>query len=628
MSLHRWLQNLCSALAPRRGQRKYARRGLKRAPTHRPGLEALEDRRVPAFLAPVDYTVGWGPSEVKAADFNGDNILDLATLDTGTQSISVLLGNPDGTFQPDRYSQAGNGYPLVSLAVGDFNEDGKLDLATGSNYDDLYRYGIDDVIVLLGNGDGTFRPPAYLGTGLPALSVATGDLNGDDHLDLVLTSADNYSAATSVSVLLGHGDGTFALATTYDICLPSPALADFNGDGNTDVVGGNQLFLGNGDGTLREPSDLGIYSYSWAVADLDADGNLDLAGTTNTGAGYRMSVLLGHGDGTFQPVRSFTAGVDPRSVTAADVNGDDVLDLVMISSGAPDGYVTALLGSGDGSFGLPIATAVGFYPTSLVVADFNADGRPDAALTHGSSSITENKVSVLLNDGAWPPDSPAVSIRDVTVTEGNTGTLSATFTLTLSYATTIDVTVHYATTDITATAGSDYTAKSGTVVIPAGQTTGTITVAVNGDRLGEADETFAVNLTAATGATIGDGQGVGTILDNEPRISISDVTKKEGKKNQTTQFSFTVMLSAAYDQSVTVSFQTVNGTATTGDSDYVGRTGTITFAPGETTKTITIDVRGDNKKEADEEFYLELSGNSANSLITKQRGTGRILNDD
>jgi hypothetical protein len=121
---------------------------------------------------------------------------------------------------------------------------------------------------------------------------------------------------------------------------------------------------------------------------------------------------------------------------------------------------------------------------------------------------------------------------------------------------------------------------------------------------------------------------VGTILDNEPRISISDVTKSEGKKNQTTLFTFTVTLSAAYDQAVTMSFRTVDGTATTGDQDYVARTGTLSFAPGETTKTLTIEVKGDNKKESDETFYLDLFGNSSNSLFTKNRGVGTILNDD
>ena len=114
-------------------------------------------------------------------------------------------------------------------------------------------------------------------------------------------------------------------------------------------------------------------------------------------------------------------------------------------------------------------------------------------------------------------------------------------------------------------------AASGTLTIPAGQTTGTITVLVKGDRLGELDESFIVELSSPTNATVADGQGVGIIVDDEPRISISDMPKKEGRKGQTTQFIFTVTLSAAYDKAVTVSFQTVNGTAKTNDQDYVAK---------------------------------------------------------
>src|SRR5262249_38290653 len=154
-----------------------------------------------------------------------------------------------------------------------------------------------------------------------------------------------------------------------------------------------------------------------------------------------------------------------------------------------------------------------------------------------------------------------------------------------------------------ATAGSDYQATSGTLTIPAGQTTGTITVLVIGDRLADPNVSFFVNLSNPTNATIADGQGVGTIFDDEPRISISDVIKSEGKKGKSTLFTFTDTLSAAYDQAVTMSFKTTDGTAKTSDQDYFAKTGTITFAPGQTTKTITIEVKGDNKREADEWFF-------------------------
>jgi hypothetical protein len=106
------------------------------------------------------------------------------------------------------------------------------------------------------------------------------------------------------------------------------------------------------------------------------------------------------------------------------------------------------------------------------------------------------------------------------------------------------------------------------------------------------------------------------------------VSQKEGNGKKSTLFVFTVTLAAAYDQPVTMSFQTANGTATTSDGDYAAKSGTLTFAPGETTKTITIEVQGDNRRESDESFYLDLSSNNSNSLFTKRRGIGTILNDD
>jgi hypothetical protein len=161
-----------------------------------------------------------------------------------------------------------------------------------------------------------------------------------------------------------------------------------------------------------------------------------------------------------------------------------------------------------------------------------------------------------------------------------------------------------------------------------GETTKTIEIQVIGDHVPESNEVFVVDLSSATNAAILDSQGTVNVVDDEPRISISDVAKYESKKGKTTQFSFTVMLSAPYDQPVTMSFRTVNGTAKTNDGDYVAKIGTLTFRPGETTKTITIEVKGDSKREANETFYLDLFGLSSNALFTKNRGIGTILNDD
>ncbi len=243
------------------------------------------------------------------------------------------------------------------------------------------------------------------------------------------------------------------------------------------------------------------------------------------------------------------------------------------------------------------------------------DGTSTIGVLHGNAAIP------------FDPNAPNLQIRDVAVLEGNTGSVAAKFTITLSAPSTKTISVAYATADGAAAVGSDYQAASGTATFAPGQTSKTVSVLVNGDRLGESNETFAVNLSNPTNAPIFDGRAVGTIMDDEPHISISDVTKAEGKRGQTTLFTFTVTLSAAYDQAVTMSYRTVNGTATSG-SDYVAKTGTLTFAPGETTKTITITVNGDSKREANEVFYLDLFGNSSNSLFTKYRGIGTILNDD
>jgi probable HAF family extracellular repeat protein len=225
-----------------------------------------------------------------------------------------------------------------------------------------------------------------------------------------------------------------------------------------------------------------------------------------------------------------------------------------------------------------------------------------------------------------PKDTPVITIGDATVAEDNSGTTPAHFTVSLSTASTQPVTIVVMTANGTAAAGSDYQSTAGTIAFAPGETMRTITVPVIGDRVGEPNETFVVNLSQPTNAIIlGDGQGVGTIVDNEPRISIGDVARTEGDSGNTL-FVFTVTLSAAYDAPVTVNFRTANGTATAGQ-DYDAQSGTLTVAPGETSKTITIVVRGDKKREADETFFVDLAG-ALGALILDGRGGGTILDDD
>jgi hypothetical protein len=221
-------------------------------------------------------------------------------------------------------------------------------------------------------------------------------------------------------------------------------------------------------------------------------------------------------------------------------------------------------------------------------------------------------------------DDPTISVSDMTVTEGNSGTSLGNFTVKLSVAPVQTVTVNYATADGTASDGSDYVAGSGTLTFNPGQMSKTITVSVNGDRLAEPDEHFFVNLTSPSGAVIADGQGGGTIVNDEPLVSVTKVSQPEGDSG-TTVFSFTVELSAAPTSgSVFVDYATAGISATAG-SDYDAATGTLTFAPGVTSQTISVTVHGDQDLEFDESFVVNLSsGNQAWATI--QNDDGILIN--
>ena len=223
--------------------------------------------------------------------------------------------------------------------------------------------------------------------------------------------------------------------------------------------------------------------------------------------------------------------------------------------------------------------------------------------------------------------SPTLSINDVTLAEGNTGAVNATFTVTMSAVSGQAVTVNYATADGTAIQPSDYTTSPGTITFAPGETSKTITVVVKGDTLDEVSETFNVTLASPTNATLADGTGIGTISDDDasPTLSINDVTATEGNTG-TVNATFTVTLSAASGQAVTVNYATANGTAVQ-PNDYASSSGTLSFAPGETTKTITVAIHGDVLDEVSEAFNVNLS-TPVNATIGDGIGLGTITDDD
>jgi hypothetical protein len=367
-----------------------------------------------ALAGPVDYGSAAFTS-VAIGDLNGDGIPDLALADWDNEMLGVMLGNGDGTFKP--VVEYPVGLDPQSVVVADFNGDGKLDAAIANSFSST-------VSVLLGNGDGTFRTAVNYITGSSPYCVVVGDFNGDGKLDLALAN----NGGNTVSILLGNGDGTFGAAGTFSAGVSpiSLTLGDFNGDDKLDLAVANSgeasvsILLGNGDGTFKTPINYAAGSQPDGVtaADLNGDGKLDLAVANS--ASNSVSIFLGNGDGTFQEPMNYSVGSEPSVVIAADLNGDGDLDLAVANFGS--NRISILLGNGDGTF-----QAVGNYGVnlsgawSIAAGDFNGDGKIDLA-TSGRFAV-----SVRLQI-------PAVGLSRMTVGFGDSliGTTSAAEAITLT----------------------------------------------------------------------------------------------------------------------------------------------------------------------------------------------------
>jgi hypothetical protein len=336
---------------------------------------------------------------------------------TGSNTVSILLGNGDGTFQTAQNYAVDSG--PISVASGDFNADGFPDLVVANSWSNT-------VSLLLGNGDGTFQAAVNYTVGSNPSFVAVGDFNGDGHLDLVVANAGTVPQwGDTVSILLGNGDGTFQAAQTYAVGKGpvSVAVGDFNGDGISDIAVANNLsnsvsiLRGRGDGTFESAYTFGASSgpISVAVGDFNGDGKQDIVITNfhvtvprPRGFPYvdesDVRVFLGNGDGTFEAAGGkYAVGICPDSVAVADLNGDGIPDLIVANgerSGFGDSRVSILLGNGDGTFQASQAYGAGGSPYSVAVGDFNGDGYPDLAL---ANHVPPGTVTVLLNDAHWGP---------------------------------------------------------------------------------------------------------------------------------------------------------------------------------------------------------------------------------
>jgi hypothetical protein len=345
----------------------------------------------PLFVGPFpSFATGNEPFSVAIGDLNGDGRPDLATANY-FHTVSVLLGNGDGTFGAKTDYSTGAIYPY-SVAIGDLNSDGRPDLAVAG-------LGFCRASVLLGNGGGAFGAITSYGTGYSSYSVGIGDVNGDGRPDLATANADG----STVSVLLGNGDGTFGANSDF-VTGDSPrsiVMGDMNGDDKLDLATANlnsnnvSVLLGDGNGTFSGHSDYATGSLPrWlAIGDLNGDGRPDLAVATYIFGSNTVSVLLGNGDGTLGVKSDYATGNSPVSVAIGDLNGDGRPDLAVANSGASSASV--LIGSGDGAFGAKNDHTTGSSPTSVAIGDLNGDGNRDVAVANGGA----NTVSVLINTG-------------------------------------------------------------------------------------------------------------------------------------------------------------------------------------------------------------------------------------
>jgi hypothetical protein len=343
-----------------------------------------------SFVPSVTYRAGTQPFDVAVGDFTGSGNLDLAVVNLASNDVSILLGNGDGTFQRAVNYPAGDG--PGSIAVGDFTGNGILDIAVGN---EAVLGGTPSVSVLLGNGDGTFQPAVnYYGFSAEVGGIAVGDFTGTGILDLAV-------ASDGVKIFLGNGDGTFQLTQSYGSgygVATADLNGDGNLDLVTLDAPGNAVgvLLGNGDGTFQLGDSYSFHGPTGTrpvIADFNGDGNLDLSVMDVLDS--QVGVFLGNGDGSFQSPLTFSAP-NPQGMVATDFDGGSTLDLAVVD--IISSTVGVYLGNGDGTFysGGSFRTG-GSHPGRVAVGDFNGDGYPDLVVTNGEN----NTVGVLLNDGNW-----------------------------------------------------------------------------------------------------------------------------------------------------------------------------------------------------------------------------------
>jgi hypothetical protein len=342
------------------------------------------------FAEKRDYQTGTSPQSMVIVDLDADGKLDIATANNGANTVSVLLGKSDGKLAA-KVDYATDAYPSAIVA-GDLNGDGKADLVTANN-------GTPDLGVLLGQGDGTFAAKTATAMGHPSSgnAMAIGDWNGDGKLDLAVAERLSSKGGGAVEVFHGKGDGSFSSAGEYlNSTAAGPIVAwDVNHDNRLDLVATTgektDVLFGQKDGTLASKTDNAVFGSAVALAftDIDGDGREDLVMADS--ATRTVSVRLSKDDGMFTKPADYAAGIRPTAVYLRDVNSDGILDI--LAADGTSASISVLPGKGNGAWGAPAVLPTGEGPSSVEPTDLNGDGQLDL-MTFNSSGV-----SILLRTG-------------------------------------------------------------------------------------------------------------------------------------------------------------------------------------------------------------------------------------
>ncbi len=614
-----------------------------------------------SFASAQDFGAGMGPRFAAIGDLNGDGKPDLAVANGKSDNVSVRLNTTNPGATVSSFASIQNfavGATPTSVAIGDLNGDGRPDLAAtnffGNNVSVLLN------ITAPGAVSASFMAAQNVGLGASPQMVALDDFNGDGRLDLAVVNFGPDAISVRLnSTAAGATSASFAGSQSFDVGSSPRSLAvgDFNGDGRPDLAVANSLT--NDVSVLLNTTVLGATSASFTAAqnfvvggmpftvaagDLNGDGRPDLvvSNTQDDTVSVRLNTTpAGATSASFASVSNFGVGNEPRSVTLDDLNGDGRLDLAVanLSGGSVSVLLnTTIPGAASPSFANLQNLGVGNGPFNVAVNDLNGDGRPDLAVANsGSTTVsvllnrlysvsiaTNEAMATILND-----DSPALSINDVTHAEGNSGSTAFTFTVSLSQASAGPVLVNVATANGTATvADADYAALPAmtTLSFTPGQTSKTVTVNVTGDTKLEPDETFFVNLSSPSGAVIADGQGQGSIINDDGTPSASFALASQSLGEASGSVLVTVNLSNASNQSISVPF-TVSGSADAGDRG-ITTTSPLSFSPGETSKTIGVSIINDTLDEPDETVVLSLGAPTNAGLGSPMVHTLTIIDND